>query len=217
MSIDIEERFTVQAPPAAVWAFLVDPRRVVTCLPGAELAEVVDERTFLGNVRVKVGSLSLTYRGRVHLDEVDATAHRVRMTGEGRETAGTGQARLTMSSEVLARGERAAEVVVHAQVDVVGRIVQLGRGMIVEVAHQLFRELAACVAATLEAEAAAPAGAPGGAAAAGEAAAPPAPTAPTGGAAPRRQEAVRALPLLLAALVAWLRSLFGRPRRPRRA
>ena len=204
MAIEIEERFVVQAPAAAVWAYLVDPRRVVGCLPGAELVEVVDERTFLGNVRVKVGALGLTYKGRVHLDEVDEAARRVRMSGEGRESAGTGQARMTMQSDVQERGPSETEVVVRAQVDVVGRIVQFGRGMIVEVAHQLFQQLSSCVAATLAAEAAATSSS---AATAGA----PAPSAP-----PPRPEAVRAIPLLFAAFRAWLRSLFGRPRAARK-
>jgi carbon monoxide dehydrogenase subunit G len=37
MAIRVEERFVVQAPVEHVWEYLVDPRRVVTCLPGAEL------------------------------------------------------------------------------------------------------------------------------------------------------------------------------------
>ncbi len=207
MAIEIEERFVVQAPAAAVWAYLVDPRRVVGCLPGAELVEVVDERTFLGNVRVKVGALGLTYKGRVHLDEVDEAARRVRMSGEGRESAGSGQARMTMQSDVQERGPSETEVVVRAQVDVVGRIVQFGRGMIVEVAHQLFQQLSSCVAATLAAEAAATSSS----AATAGAPAPSAPPAP-----PPHPEAVRAIPLLFSALWAWLRALFGRQRAARR-
>jgi carbon monoxide dehydrogenase subunit G len=172
---------------------------VVGCLPGAELVEVVDERTFLGSVRVKVGALCITYKGRVHLDEVDEVACRVRMSGEGRESAGTGQARMRMQSDVVERGPGETEVVVHAQVEVVGRIVQLGRGMIGEVAHQLFQQLSGCVAATLAAEAAT--------------ASPPDPKAagPMAATAPR-PEAVRVIPLLFAALWAWLRTRFGKRR-----
>lgn len=207
MAIDVEERFTVRAPAAAVWAYLIDPRRVVSCLPGAELVEVVDERTFLGNVRVKVGALCVTYKGRVRLDEIDPTARRVRMSGEGRESAGTGHARMTMESEIVERGPSETDVAVRAQVDVVGRIVQLGRGMIVEVAHQLFQQLSTCMAAMLAAEAA-------------TAPAPPAdasgPSRPAARSGPSpRPEAIRAIPLLFAAFWAWLRSLFGR-RRARR-
>ncbi len=191
MAIRIEERFRVQAPVQAVWEYLVDPRRVVTCLPGAELTEVVDERTFLGAVKVKVGTITVRYNGRVRLVEVDEAARRVRMEGDGREITGTGSAKMAMES-VVTEADGGAEVVVRSDVDVVGRIVQLGRGMIEQVSHQLFEQFAGCVRATLEAEAVARAGG----------------TAPA--AVPRRPEAVAALPLLLRALWAWFLGLFRR-------
>lgn len=187
MAIRVEERFMVKAPPEAVWSYLVDPRRVVTCLPGAELVEVVDERTFDGRVKVKVGTVVVAYRGRIRLEEVDPVLRRVKMMGEGRESTGAGSAKMTMSSTVSPAGE-GAEVVVHADLEVVGRIVQLGRGMVEQVSHQIFGEFSACVRATLEARAV-----PGAA----------------GAPAPRRQEAVAALPLLFRALWAWILSLLG--------
>lgn len=183
----IEERFAVRAPIEAVWAYLIDPRRVVTCLPGAELTEVVDDRTFLGAVKVKVGPVTVAYKGKVILQEVDAAARRVRMTGEGRESTGSGSARMAMESrlQLLPTGE--VEVLVTSDVDVVGRLVQLGRGMIEQVSHQLFSQFAACVKATLESEAA------GAAAPAGEL-----PVA----------RPVRIVPLVLGALWAVLTALF---------
>lgn len=190
MAIHIEERFVVEAPVEAVWAYLVDPRRVVTCLPGAELTEVVDATTFHGNVKVKLGAITVSYRGRVRLVEVDAAARRVRMEGDGRESTGTGSAKMTMESRV-AEAAGGAEVVVRADVDVVGRLVQLGRGMIEQVSHQLFQQFARCVRVTLAGEAAARADG---------AAAPP----------PLSPQEVRALPLLMRALWAWLAGLFHR-------
>jgi carbon monoxide dehydrogenase subunit G len=191
MATRIEERFTVKAPPAAVWSYLVDPRRVVRCLPGAELTEVVDERTFHGNVKVKVGPVQVAYRGRVQLVELDQAGGRVRMTGDGRESTGAGAAKMSMESRITALPGGETEVTVLADVEIAGRLMQLGRGMIEQVSHQLFEQFAACVRATLEAEAA-------GAAA----------TAPPEGARP-----VPLLALLLRALLAWVRALFGGGRR----
>lgn len=190
MATRIEERFTVRAPPRAVWEFLVDPRRVVTCLPGAELTEVVDERTFLGTVKVKVGPVTVAYKGKVLLGERDDATRTVRMSGEGRESGGAGAARMTMESRV-AEAPDGAEVSVRSDVDIAGRLVQLGRGMIEQVSHQLFAQFAANVRAALEA---APAGEGGGPAAA-----------------PAPPRAVAVLPLLLRALWEWLKSLL-RPR-----
>ncbi len=205
MSIRIEERFAVSAPAAAVWEFLVDPRRVVTCLPGAELTEVVDDRTFLGTVKVKVGTVTVSYRGKVAMVELDPEGRRARMTGEGRESTGAGSAKMAMESRVVPAGD-GAEVQVVADLDVVGRIVQLGRGMIEQVGHQLFAQFAASVRKTLEAEAAARA-----------AVTPEQKAAALEAISAARPRDVHALPLLLRALWAWILALFGRRRRLPRA
>lgn len=200
MGTRIEEKFEVNAPAEAVWAYLVDPRRVVRCLPGAELTEVVDERTFLGTVKVKVGPVTVAYQGKVLLVELDLEGRRVRMTGEGRESTGSGAARMNMESRLVPLPSGATEVTVVAEVDIAGRLMQLGRGMIEQVSHQLFQQFSACVQATLEAEAAAVASASPGE--------PPVPPPP-----PREVEPVRAIPLLLrtlwAALAGFLRRLLG--------
>jgi carbon monoxide dehydrogenase subunit G len=189
--IHIEERFRVNAPVQAVWDYLIDPRRVVTCLPGAELTEVVDDRTFNGAVKVKVGTITVSYKGRIRIVEVDVPGHRVRMEGEGRESTGTGSAKMRMES-IVSQVDGAAEVVVRSDLDVVGRLVQLGRGMIEQVSHQIFQQFSACVRGTLESEAAAKV--------AGSAPAP----------VQKRAEAVAAFPLLMRALWAWFLGLFRR-------
>ena len=195
MAFRIEERFVVRAPAVRAFAYLVDPTQVVGCLPGAELAEVVDPKTFLGSVKVKVGAMTVAYQGKVILEEVDEAARRVRMRAEGRERGGAGSAKMTMESRVVPAEGGGVEVVVVADVDVVGRLVQLGRGMFEQVAHQLFAQFAGCVRARLEADdpAAAATGGPP----------PPGPVQP-----------VRALPLLMRALWAWVLALFRRRRPP---
>ena len=101
MAIQIEETFQIAVPVETVWQFLLDPHRVVTCMPGAELEEVVDDRTFDGAVKIKLGAITTRYRGRVQLTDVDDQARRVCMLAEGRETGG-GTAKGTVTSELHA-------------------------------------------------------------------------------------------------------------------
>src|SRR5690554_3480087 len=152
MAVRIEETFRVDAPVERVWRFLLDPHRVVQCLPGAELIEAQDERTFLGRVRVKVGPISASYKGRAELTEVDEQNHRVRMTGEGQDTKGAGSARMTMTSHITAGDDGSAEVSVESEVQLVGKLAQFGRGMVEEVSKQLFRQFTECARQRLEAE-----------------------------------------------------------------
>lgn len=150
MAFKIEERFEVQAPVERVWKYLIDPARVVECLPGAELLEMKDEHNFVGAIKVKVGPLSMSYKGNAKFTEVNEETHQVRMVGDAREVGGSGSTKVSMLSTVAPLASGASEVVVTADVELVGRIVQFGRGMIEEVSRQMFRQFSTCVKGKLE-------------------------------------------------------------------
>jgi len=150
MAFKIEERFEVQAPIDQVWKYLIDPKSVVQCLPGAELLEMQDEHNFLGAIKVKVGPLAMSYKGHAKFTEVNEQTHQVRMVGEAREVGGSGSTKVSMLSTVAPLPNGGSEVVVNAEVDLVGKIVQFGRGMIEEVSRQMFRQFSTCVRQRLE-------------------------------------------------------------------
>jgi carbon monoxide dehydrogenase subunit G len=152
MPFKIEEEFEVRAPVQQVWEYLIDPAKVVVCIPGAELLETKDEGSFVGAVKVKLGPMSMSFKGLMKFTEVDEQGHQVRMVGEGRDAGGAGSAKVTMLSKVAPLKGVGAMVVVNAEVDLVGKVVQFGRGMIEEVSRQLFRQFSACVKQRLEVE-----------------------------------------------------------------
>lgn len=194
MAIEIRETFQVHAPIDAVWRFVMDPQAVVTCMPGAALEQVVDEGTFLGSVKIKVGAITTSYKGRVQFAHVDEQEHTVQLIAEGRETSG-GMAKGTMSSRLRPLPDGQTEVVAEASVDLTGRIMQVGRGMIQGVSQQLFQQFAAALKQRLEtAEHAMPDGLP---------------------AAPSPVKPIRILPLMLQALWAAIVGAFRKllPRR----
>jgi carbon monoxide dehydrogenase subunit G len=194
MAIEIQEKFQVEAPVDAVWRFMMDPRQVVTCMPGAVLEEVVDDRTFLGSIRVKLGAITTSYKGRVQFTEVDDEGHMVRMLAEGRETGG-GTAKGTLCSRMGSLPDGRTEVVAEASVDLTGRVMQMGRGMIQGVSHQLFAQFVASAVERLE----------GPQDAADSAAV----------AVPAEGEAIRIVPLILqvvfSPILRFFRRLLGRP------
>ncbi len=212
MAFQIGEEFTVQAPVARVWEYLIDPAKVSQCIPGAALLESPEDGTFIGTVKVKVGPITVSYKGTVKFTEVDEANHHVRLVGEGRETGGTGSAKVTMSSRVSPAEGGGALVNVSAQVDLVGKIVQFGRGMIEEVSRQLFRQFSACVKQHLEVANAPPPVAESTEASATEAAS--AGSKPSESAPAVEAQPVSAAPLVLRALWAvvarFFRRLFGR-------
>ncbi len=190
MAIDIKETFQVGAPIDVVWQFLLDPQAVVTCMPGAELEQMVDERTFLGAVKVKVGAITTRYKGRVQLTLVDEQARRIQMVGEGRETSG-GTAKGSMATQLRTLADGRTEIAAEASVDLTGRIMQVGRGMIQGVSHQLFLQFVGAAQARLEQ--------PAGAAAAGVA--------------PPQPREIRVIPLILSVIWSAIVRFFQRLRR----
>src|SRR5690349_18974292 len=119
MSLRIEETFELHAPVDRTWRYLVDPRQVVNCLPGAELTEVENGETYLGRVKVKLGPITAAYDGRVTVTDRDDAAHVVSMVGEGRERSGSGSAKMTMTSRLTALADNATKVQVVADFDIV--------------------------------------------------------------------------------------------------
>ena len=194
-ALEIEEGFDVPAPAADVFAFLLDPQQLVGCMPGAALDEVVNDRVFEGNVKVKVGTVTLGYRGKIELTRVDEAEHVLEAEGEGREKGGAGKVAVGLSVQVEPTSEQTSRVRVNANVKLAGKIVRFGRGLIDAVSKELFQEFAKAVAERVPRPEA-----PTAAAATAEAATTTAKAEPA--------TPIRALPLLWRSLRSWLRSLF---------
>ncbi len=151
MSLTLNETFRVAAPPERVWQFLKNPADVVTCLPGAELTGTIDAQTYAGRVKVKVGPITAAYAGKATLAQVDDAARRMQIIAEGKESGGPGSARMTMTGQVTALDDATSEVSVDAAIEIAGRVMQFGRGLIESVNKQLFKQFADSVRAKLEA------------------------------------------------------------------
>ena len=209
----IDNQFEVAAPPDRVYAFLLDVNRVVTCMPGAELAEVVDPTTFRGRVKIKVGPITVSYNGTARIVERDEVGRAATLQAEGRETTGPGSARATARMTVE-DAEAGSLVRLDTDLTVAGRIANFGRGVMEDVSKRLVSQMADCIKASLEAVAveAAVGPAPAAGAAAEPGAATPAGTGPAvaAPAAPAAARPVNALSLFFAVLWDRIRRLFRR-------
>ncbi len=196
-SLRIEECFELDAHSDEAWAYLTQPERIVVCLPGAELTEVIDERNYAGGVKVKLGAVAMEYQGTVEFTELDHEQRVIRMEGKGRERRGGGTVSLTMESRVHELEGGRCEVTVLGDIQLAGKIVRFGRGMIQAVTAEIFKQFTVCLAAELAADEPATDK---------HADDEPVDEKPAGSS----PEALRLLPLLLRSFRSWLRRLFGR-------
>ncbi len=149
MALEIAENFEVGAPIDAVWAFLNDPQNVVACMPGASLNRIVDESQFVGSVKLKIGAVSAQYQGTITYVERDHSTHTVKMLAAGNERGGG-----TVSGTILTRLEAltpgSTRIACQSSVDLTGKIVQVGRGMIEGVSAQIIKKYVGNVRSLLE-------------------------------------------------------------------
>jgi uncharacterized protein len=148
----LENSFEVPAAPEDAWSLLLDVPRVVPCMPGAELTEVVDDSNWKARMNVKLGPISLTFATDVNRREVDEAARRVVLAAQGREVRGRGQARATVESS-LAAANGGTRVDIVTDLHLSGPAAQYGRGMVEDVSSQLVGRFADCLKAQLAAEA----------------------------------------------------------------
>lgn len=148
MAIHLENEFTVPASTDEVWEFLLDPRRVAPCMPGAELTEVVNDHQYKGKVHIKMGPVSLSFNGDVDILERDDSAKRMVMKATGSELKGKGQANATVTS-LLERNGSGTRLRISQDIDLSGPLAQYGRGMIQDVSGSLMNEFADRIQADL--------------------------------------------------------------------
>jgi len=148
--MQLENSFTVGAPPSRVFAYLLDVNKIVGCVPGAELSEIVDPTTFKGKVKIKVGPITVAYNGTARIADRDDANHAATLEAEGRETTGPGSARAKARMTVEAEGS-ASIVKIVTDYSVAGRVAQFGRGVMEDVSRRIVNDMAACIKANVEA------------------------------------------------------------------
>ncbi|MEU4038481.1 SRPBCC family protein [Streptomyces collinus] len=141
--MELHHEFTVPVPVDDAWHAFLDIERVAPCLPGAAV-ESYDGKTVTGSVKVKVGPVTVTYRGTAVFEEQDEGAHRMVLVASGRETRGQGTARATVTGTLTERDGGTA-VSVDTDLTVTGRPAQFGRGVLAEVGDRLVGRFAACL------------------------------------------------------------------------
>ncbi len=142
MSMELDHSFTVPVAPDKAWDVLLDVERIAPCMPGATVEEF-DGEVVTGRIKVKVGPVSLTYRGTAKFTERDPDAQVVVVEASGKETRGAGTASATVRASLEPESSgNATKVTMHTTMNVTGRPAQFGRGVMVEVGGKLVEKFA---------------------------------------------------------------------------
>src|SRR5881409_3646912 len=144
--MNLENEFTVPVPVDEAWQVLLDVERVAPCLPGATLTSV-DGDEFTGAVKVKVGPITVSYKGVAAYKEKDVAGRRIVLRAEGKETRGNGTAAATVTAQLKDEGD-ATNVAITTDLAISGKA-QFGRGVLADVSTNLIAQFARSIEAEL--------------------------------------------------------------------
>ena len=142
--MQLENKFTIAAPIEEAWAALNNPETVAPCFPGATLTEYEDD-SFTGTVKVKLGPISLTYKGKGTYVERDDANHKVVIDATGRDSRGNGTAAAKVTGSMVSQGPDKTEVTMVTDLSITGRPAQFGRGVISDVSEKIIGQFASCL------------------------------------------------------------------------
>jgi carbon monoxide dehydrogenase subunit G len=134
--------FVVAADVDTVWRHLLDMEGVAECVPGAKVEEVVPPNTYRGKIRLKIGPMTVEYRGEATLVEVDQDARRATIQMKAREARGQGSALATVRNSLAAVPE-GTHVRAETELEITGPQAQFGKGVLEDVGGRILEEFTA--------------------------------------------------------------------------
>ena len=139
--MEFQNEFDVKAPIDQVWETLLDLEKVAPAMPGAQVLEKVDDDNYKVAIKVKVGPMSMQYRGDVHIADKDPEAHRATLKVKAREARGQGNANADVVMQLDEAGQE-THGKMNASVQLAGRAAAMGGSVIQEVSSKLVDQFA---------------------------------------------------------------------------
>lgn len=134
--MQLDSSFSVVAPIHEVWQTLMDFERVAGCVPGAQILNKLSDDAYQVGLQVKMGPVTMQYKGQMTVLERDADAHRAVFEGKAQETRGQGTAQGS-ATLTLVEVDGATRGTVSADISLSGKVAAMGKGVIGSVTDQM--------------------------------------------------------------------------------
>ncbi len=124
----LQNTFEIPLSPSEAWQLLLDIEKIAPCLPGTAITEIVDERTYKGEVSIRLGPVALSFQGKASFEDIDNESHRARVKAQGADSKGRGGANADVEFHLVPT-EGGARVSIETDLNLSGSIAQYGRGV----------------------------------------------------------------------------------------
>jgi uncharacterized protein len=133
--VELDHTFTTGKPADYNWQAVNDLDRVIPCVEGGRVIELTSPDEAKAEIVVKMGAMSMTFRGTVDITERDEAAHRVVLRVKSRDTGGQGYANADVAFTLNDGGGA-----IHTSAQVSGKAASMGEGIVQTVLDALITD-----------------------------------------------------------------------------
>src|SRR3954454_15918505 len=123
--IELDHTFTTGKPTDYNWEAILDLDRVIPCVEGGRVIERTSPEAANAEIVVKMGALSMTFRGTVEIAERDEEAHRAVLRVKSKDTGGQGYANADVAFALNDGGGA-----IHTSAQISGKAASMGEGVV---------------------------------------------------------------------------------------
>jgi carbon monoxide dehydrogenase subunit G len=132
MKTNLTKSFEVPQSTELVWNHLIDPEKIMDCVPGVSIDEKVDDNHYKGKVGMKFGPM--------FYNEIDIENKKIILSGNGVDSKGKGNAEMKMTITITELDAGGVKLDAIMDITINGKIAQFGSRLIDTVSEQLFKQ-----------------------------------------------------------------------------
>jgi carbon monoxide dehydrogenase subunit G len=133
--VELDHPFQTGKPIDDNWEAILDLERLVPCVEGGSVIEKVDPEQVKAEIKIKMGAMSLKFKGTVAVVEQDSEAHRAVLRVKSKEAGGQGHANADVTFSLSDGGGT-----IHTAAQITGKAASMGEGVVTSVLDALIKD-----------------------------------------------------------------------------
>jgi carbon monoxide dehydrogenase subunit G len=133
--VELDHSFSTGKPTDYNWEAILDLDRIIPCVEGGSVIELESPALAKAEIKVKMGAMSMTFRGTVEVAERDDAAHRAVLKVKSKDTGGQGYANADVAFTLNDGGGA-----IHTSAQINGKAASMGEGVVFSVLDALIND-----------------------------------------------------------------------------
>ena len=130
--VELEHSFSTGRPAEYNWDAVLDLDRIIPCVEGGRVLERDSPELAKAEIKVKMGAMSMTFKGTVEVAEKDEAARRAVLRVKSKDTGGSGYANADVTFALSDGGGD-----IHTAARITGKAASMGEGVVATVLDAL--------------------------------------------------------------------------------